>query len=389
MLESGAVRLDVQDRARGALAMRCTEWEAFRLDSLVPALQMDHTDWLPKGCCAMEDLPGSLSLEYLFGNGAVLALRVEPAGAAAIRVRPSLRNVGDRGAVLNHVRLLRTQGTGQSVCFGPPLRVRVFEQGNYWGRVRPLVAPKAPQAREAQGEPPGGSEEGASSSDLVWVVYDRDAKMALLAGFETSERWLGRIELKANPEGQILAWSIGLDGGDLLLNPGEEIGLEEALFLAGADPWRLLETYAEGVRHRHDARIPQMSPVSWCSWYPYRLGVTEERILENARIASQRLRPLGLSIFEIDLGWERDQLPGVFEENDQFPHGLAWLSAELAKLGFDLGVWKAPFTISEYDPLVRQHPQRFNEKEGITLCFCVEASVEAGHRLLQAQGALH
>src|SRR2546425_5125641 len=34
------------------------------------------------------------------------------------------------------------------------------------------------------------------------------------------------------------------------------------------------------------------SPVSWCSWYPYRLGVTEERALANARIAAKRLKPL-------------------------------------------------------------------------------------------------
>ena len=40
-------------------------------------------------------------------------------------------------------------------------------------------------------------------------------------------------------------------------------------------------------------------------------GVTEERILENARIAAKRLKPLGLSIMEVDLGWERRQLPNA------------------------------------------------------------------------------
>jgi len=129
------------------------------------------------------------------------------------------------------------------------------------------------------------------------------------------------------------------------------------VLLRGSDPWRLLEEYADGVARRHRPQVPAAPPVSWCSWYPYRLGVTEERILANARIAARRLRPLGLRIIEVDLGWERDYLPGAFEENDQFPHGLKWLSEQLAASGLELGCWKAPYTISEFDPVAKEHPE--------------------------------
>jgi alpha-galactosidase len=85
--------------------------------------------------------------------------------------------------------------------------------------------------------------------------------------------------------------------------------------------------------------------------------VTEERILDTARIAADRLKPLGLRVIEIDLGWQAKQLPSTFEENSQFPRGLKWLSGELGKLGFDLGVWSAPYSISEFDPVAAGHPE--------------------------------
>ena len=64
----------------------------------------------------------------------------------------------------------------------------------------------------------------------------------------------------------------------------------------------------------------------------YRLSVSEDRVLADATVASQRLRPLGLSIMELDLGWEEGNLPSTFSENERFlPMGLrgcrsAWAS---------------------------------------------------------------
>ncbi len=121
-------------------------------------------------------------------------------------------------------------------------------------------------------------------------------------------------------------------------------------------PWEIIETYADLVRRRHAPRIPSRPPVSWCSWYPYRLGVTEDKILANSRVAALRLKSLGLSIMQVDLGWQKGYLPSSFEENRQFPHGLEWLSQRLGELGFRLGAWIAPFTVSEFDSLVREHP---------------------------------
>jgi hypothetical protein len=150
---------------------------------------------------------------------------------------------------------------------------------------------------------------------------------------------------------------VGFDGGDLQVAPSEALLLEDVLFLAGSDAWQLLEMYGDAVRDQHHIEILDRPPVTWCSWYPHRLSVSEDRILENAQIAVDRLKPLGLKVFSLDLGWERDHLPGAFEENERFSHGLLWLSERLEALGFDLGVWKAPYTISEFDPISKEHPE--------------------------------
>jgi hypothetical protein len=352
LLQLGLVRPD-----GGDIRLTVQGWPGFTLDALSPRLRVNEQDLV---CGHFQEVAHgdetAVILEYRF-DAVELRLRLERAGEHGLRASFRLSNPGSEPAVLNRVALFETQPGGAGASFGArPEAVRILEQGNYWGRVIPLA--RVPDAATGStGEPAGPSAEQAHVSDLFSVAYDRGARMAFLAGFETSERWLGRIEIEPAAWGAGHALRIGFDGGDTRIDPGETVALEDVLFLAGDDPWRLLETYGDLVRARHNPQFPASPPVSWCSWYPYRLGVTEERILETARIAAERLKPLGLSIIEADLGWERQCLPNAFDENERFPHGLAWLASELNKLGFQLGVWKAPFTISEFDPLAKEHPE--------------------------------
>ena len=300
-------------------------------------------------------------------------------------LRAVLQNCSSQPVCLNEVRLLEAVGQLEdgtaAVSFGAAAeQVRILEQGNYWGQVSELARPGAAlkaaavaEAGAAAEAAPGtkgvnqssGGAEVERNSDFFSVVYDRSCRMAFLAGFLTSERWIGRIHFSHDPAGRIQNWWIGFDGGDLTISPGQALELETVLLAFGPDPWALLEQYADEAARGsfppltapESPRFHLPPPVSWCSWYPYRLSVSEDRVLANARLAAQRLKPLGLSIIELDLGWEKDHLPSAFEENERFAHGLPWLAEELGRLGFQLGAWKAPYTISEFDPLCRQHPE--------------------------------
>lgn len=349
----------VDDKSGGALNVTCVNWPGFRLNGLLPSLRIDGADLAPLSCrvsTGKDGRPGCL--DYAFTGGISLKITIEPWLDLGIRLRPALSVPAAKGAVLNDVCLLgMTSET--DVAFGTePEAVMLMEQsGSYGGRVRRLGQRLSDRPTPNPGEPNEAPSIAKGASDLVWVAFDRKAGMSLLVGFLTSERWLGRIDMESDPVGQVLRWRAGFDGADVRLKSGSPVALEEVLVLVGADPWKLLEDYADAGRSIHLPVFPETPPVSWCSWYPYRLGVTEERVLENARIASERLKPLGFRIVEVDLGWEQGNLPSAFVENERFPHGLKWLAHQLSLLGFDLGVWKAPYTISEFDPVAKEHPE--------------------------------
>jgi hypothetical protein len=194
-------------------------------------------------------------------------------------------------------------------------------------------------------------------SNLFWVVSNRETGDCLLIGFVTQDRWTGRILYQTEPGNRLSRWSVRIDGCDTLVQRGGPVHLEDFVVIEGTDGLDLLDRYGDLVNERHTPDLLQVPPVTWCSWYPHRLGVSSERVLANARVARDRLADLGLDTFVVDLGWEKEYLPSLFEENDQFPGGFRALSDGLRELGFHLGTWSAPTTISEFDPLVTEHPE--------------------------------
>ncbi len=296
-----------------------------------------------------------LRLTWTFPQAyAQLVQTVVPNSKGWLHLQSQLTNLSTETLCLNEVALLESEKPGQIVFGKEQERARVYEDGGYWGRVRPLSRPVTSAAERVE-QVPGG--ESIGTSQVCWEIYNLADRMALLVGYTTFERWLGTVKTRYTPAIGIAEWLVGFDAGDLLVDPGQTLLLEEIVLMLGRDPWRLLEEFGDLVKEKYNIKPLRKAPVSWCSWYPYRLGVTEERVLANATAAMHLLKPLGLSNMELDLGWEKGYLPSAYQENEQFPHGLKWLAERLAKLGFNLGVWKAPFTISEFDPIAHEHPE--------------------------------
>jgi len=367
MTQHGIMSFHADQRPKGLAGFAIADWPGFRLEALAPSLRVNGEGLTPVSCRRVREEPtGTLRLEYAFRNGAAICMHFEPWHDSGMRLRARLCWKAPEEAILNDVCLLGT-GLGETrAAFGANANsVRLFEQhGTYEAGIRRLAEPRRDRYDASEVEPNEIPQSTQGSSDLVWLAYDQAARKGFLVGFLSSERWLGRVETESDSTGRILRWCVGFDGADVILQPGSDVPLEEVLFLAGGDPWQLLIDYADAVRDIHNPTFPARPPVSWCSWYAYRLGVTEERVIENARVAAERLKPLGLRIMEVDLGWERGNLPNAFEENERFSHGLKWLSERMRQLGLELGVWKAPYTISEFDPLVTEHPEYLVQDEG-------------------------
>ncbi len=301
-----------------------------------------------------------------------------------VRVTSLLRNRGSRPFTLNQVTLFACRKIG----LGPaPAEVRILEQSAYFGRVR---TPRQMLTGSDQLKALDGTV-GAFTSETHTVFYNPAARAALLLGFETVDRWLPQISGRmfavagSNVTGSdnvdagssaaeakttsapttvpgkippFRIFTIEFDGGDLLVAPGETVALGDFLVESGTDPLALLGAYGDRIKARNRLANAPGPLANWCSWYPYRLGVSETNVLATARAARARnLDRLGLRILQLDLGWQQGNIPTYFEENERFSHGLGWLSGKLQREGFQLGVWTGVLCVADSHPLAREHPE--------------------------------
>ncbi|HZP83884.1 MAG TPA: alpha-galactosidase [Chthonomonadaceae bacterium] len=354
-LQNEALTLKAQPDGTG-LTLTAPGWNALRLGPLTAGLTING-EKLQVARRAVEPAADGLNLVTEFAPvEARLTQQFRVRNGATIQIQSVLENRSGQAFTLNAVQLLGLDEgqQGEARLAQEPAAIRVYEQGSYWARVRRIGT--ATKRERTSGEE-DASTVATHASQIVWVGYDAVSRQALLVGYETGERWIGGIATEGRAGEFPSGWAVRFDGGDLRVEPGERLDLEDVLLMAGSDPWNLLESYADQVAQRHHVQPLAAPPVSWCSWYPYRLGLTEERALANGQIAAERLKPLGMQFIEMDLGWESGYLPSAFEENDQFAHGLKRLSEQLEELGLKLGAWKGPFSISGHDPLSKEHPE--------------------------------
>ena len=297
-----------------------------------------------------------------------------------VRIVTTARNLGTALVAVNDVTLFATSRLDLGRNHPD---VRILEQNAYLGRVR---TPRQ-MVTGSDGLKALDGTTGAFVSQNHTLFYDPSRRAGVLLGFEHVDRWLpefaGRMTAASgrlasgqdNVDGAVRAgstakppvagpvpgfreFSVRLDAGDYPLAPGEELALGDWMVEAGADPLALLAAHGSRIKARNRFRDPPGPLANWCSWYPYRLGVTQERVLETARAARARgLGRLGLKYLQVDLGWERDNIPTYFETNERFARGLGWLSRGLRREGFDLGLWVGVLCVADTHPIAREHPE--------------------------------
>jgi len=300
-----------------------------------------------------------------------------------IRVTTALSNPTAKPVAVNHVTLFEC---ARLELGDQPDAVRILEQSAYMGRVR---TPRQ-MVTGSDGLKGLDGTMGGFTGHTHTVFYNPAQRHGLLIGFETVDRWLPNLTGKmtvaagkmisgtdnvdggtakaAAPEATpstrpvkvppFCRFTIDFDGGDYVVAPGETLALGDFVIEAGRDPQALLEAHGDRIKARNGFAAPPPPLANWCSWYPYRLGVSEENVLATARAARARhLELLGLKFLQVDLGWEKDNVPTFFEENERFGHGLGWLSGELRKESFELGVWVGVLCVADTHPIAKEHPE--------------------------------
>ena len=133
---------------------------------------------------------------------------------------------------------------------------------------------------------------------------------------------------------------------------GLEIDAGPLIVEAVGDPRESMTRYAEA--NRTSPRTDAPSPAGWNSWDYYRWTVTEEEVLENARfIANDPVLRRHVKRVIVDDGWQ--YCYGEWEANSLFPSGMKKLAREIARMGFEPGLWFAPGIAEPHSRIAQWH----------------------------------
>jgi len=172
---------------------------------------------------------------------------------------------------------------------------------------------------------------------------------SLLLGFTSCERFIGRISFDAN---QLL---VSIDAEGIALKPGEEWGLPELVVLGGERQGDLFSRLADLINENHPPRIVRPIATGWCSWYCYRMDVTDQIIRDNLDQFKEKLPEL--EYIQLDDGFQ----PFMGDWLDPNPDygDIKQTIADIRAKGFEPAIWVAPFIAEEGSRVLREHPDWF------------------------------
>jgi alpha-galactosidase len=247
-----------------------------------------------------------------------------------------------------------------------PSRLRLFQHGyQSWTPSASIAGHRRPAYPRLRSfalmnhhvdSPLWGRKDGLISSLLT--LLGTPEQEPLLMGFTTQRAGLGELFLRNRGEPALRA---SLDYGGKRLEAGAVLE-GERLRIARGQPLELLEAWAAEMALQMRARVPERSPVGWCSWYQYYTGVGPGDLLDNAVFLS-RHPELGVSFVQLDDGYQ----PAVgdwLERNDKFAGGLEPLASQVRELGFEAGIWTAPFMAAAGSRLFAQRRDWFLHRRG-------------------------
>jgi len=211
------------------------------------------------------------------------------------------------------------------------------------------------------------------------LFYNRKSGMGFLAATLTSRRFLTLLHLRGRNDQQgdfqpevYTATSTGTteilreeslkdsDARDqvelsLSLAPGEGMESEQLMFALGSNYHQLLATYGDTIRKLHAPRKVSAPMVGWWSWTAYYFGINEGAALTNANWMATHLKKDGYVYFHLDEGYDYARGEYVTPDASRFPLGMQTFGEQIARLGLRLGVWTAPFEVSDRSWVYQQH----------------------------------
>lgn len=184
---------------------------------------------------------------------------------------------------------------------------------------------------------------------------------AIVAGYVTFDMSEGEVIVESDWRVQPLSGTFGLGltsrsnyAPKVTLPVGGELSTDWFGITWGDSVHNALIQYADCIQANYEVN-PKAPLMGWCSWYYTYHNTSEEEILRNARFIAEHLKDYGLTVVQIDDGYQ--QRHGDWEANEKFPNGMGWLADEIRKLGLKPGLWVAPYSLDPDSEVAKKHPE--------------------------------
>ena len=198
---------------------------------------------------------------------------------------------------------------------------------------------------------PAADRAGWHESDLVSVVGTPGG--ACLLGVLERGVGTGLVYLRKGADDVALEAEIQLE---VPISPLETVAPEPIRLALGPDENALLESYADALGRRSEARTHAPFQTGWCSWYQFFNGITEEKLLRNLEVLAKRRGEIPIDVVQLDDGYQR-AIGDWLVTGDGFPRGIAPIAEAIRDAGFRPGIWTAPFSVVPESRVYQAHPE--------------------------------
>lgn len=198
-----------------------------------------------------------------------------------------------------------------------------------------------------------------------WYTYVGGGRSALFAGAAGARRFRSWAQVGwaagVGDDNVRVRFMSGGSGEQVAVTTGETVDGEWWWIEAGEDLEDIMTRYGQSLPTRR-WNEPVPADAGWNSWYDLWDDVDEQAVRDNVPLATAILEPhVPLDApplrIVVDDGWQVAW--GEWEPNAKFPSGLDGLAADLHAQGYEVGVWLAPFLVTQDSSLVADHPDWF------------------------------
>jgi hypothetical protein len=201
------------------------------------------------------------------------------------------------------------------------------------------------------------------------LLYNRQSMSSFFAGTLTSQTWLTVYHLSTSKytiddEGTTeLTATKALDPKRpqdhvilrLEVAPGAKLDSEELGISTRSDYLQTLREYGDSIRIINHARVQGAAPWGWWSWSAYYNGVSDGLVTTTGKWFASHLLSYGYDYLHIDEGYDFARGEYTTTNPTRFPHGMENLARRVTRDGLTLGLWTAPFEVSENSWVYKNH----------------------------------